>query len=286
MESIINKVKALSHSINWNEQKISHFIIEQQFDLSKFSATKVGVRLGISDSSVIRYAKSLGCSGFPDLKLKLAALTSQTKKLSTQSVYAEIESSDSTQAIIEKSKILFANKIEQSLSLIDFNIIEQCAELLLNANKILLSGIGASALVAADINYKLIRSGFNVQFNQDYHIQIVQASLLNKDDILLVVSARGNTQEILTTIEKAHNNGAKVIALTRYGKGKVAQLSDFVLPYSYTEEHNQLGMVTPQLLQMITFDILFFKINTMTDPVSMNTALDSLRQFNDNTIYI
>jgi hypothetical protein len=36
-------------------------------------------------------------------------------------------------------------------------------------------------------------------------------------------------------------------------------------------------MVTPQLLQMIAFDILFFKLNTLTDSVSMNTALDSLR---------
>ncbi len=111
MESIINKVKTLAHSTNLNEQKISHFIIEQQFDLAKFSATKVGAKLGISDSSVIRYAKSIGCSGFPDLKLKLAALAPQAKKLPTQSVYAEIESSDSTQAIIEKSKNLFTSKI-------------------------------------------------------------------------------------------------------------------------------------------------------------------------------
>ncbi len=278
MESIINKVKVLAHSTNLNEQRISHFIIGQQFDLAKFSATRVGAKLGISDSSVIRYAKSIGCSGFPDLKLKLAALAPQTQKLPTQSVYAEIESSDSTQTIIEKSKNLFTSKIEQSLSLIDTDTIERSAELLLKANKILLSGIGASAVVAADINHKLIRSGFNVQFNLDYHIQIVQASLLKKDDVLLVVSARGNTQEVLATIEKARANGAKVIALTRYGKGKVAQLSDFVIPYSYTEEHNQLGMVTPQLLQMIAFDILFFKLNTLTDSVSMNTALDSLRQ--------
>lgn len=278
MESIINKVKVLAHSTNLNEQRISHFIIEQQFDLAKFSATKVGAKLGISDSSVIRYAKSIGCSGFPDLKLKLAALAPQAQKLPTQSVYAEIESSDSTQTIIEKSKNLFTSKIEQSLSLIDTDTIERSAELLLKANKILLSGIGASAVVAADINHKLIRSGFNVQFNLDYHIQIVQASLLKKDDVLLVVSARGNTQEVLATIEKARANDAKVIALTRYGKGKVAQLSDFVIPYSYTEEHNQLGMVTPQLLQMIAFDILFFKLNTLTDSVSMNTALDSLRQ--------
>lgn len=278
MESIINKVRALAHSPNQNEQKISHFIIDQQFDLSKLSATKVGAKLGISDSSVIRYAKSIGCTGFPDLKLKLAAIAPRIDAMPRQSLYAEIESQDSTQAIINKSKSLFTSKIEQSLSLIDCETIDHCADLLMRANKVLLSGIGASALVAADIHHKLIRSGFNVQFNLDYHMQIVQASLLKKNDVLVVVSARGNTPEVLAAIEKASAKGAKVIALTRYGKGRVAQLSDYVIPYSYTEEHNQLGMVTPQLLQMIAFDILFFKLNTLTDSDSMNTALSSLNQ--------
>lgn len=278
MENIINKVKALAHSSNQNENKISNFIISQQFDLSKYSATKVGFQLGISDSSVIRYAKSLGCSGFPDFKLKLAALSPSAELAVISPIYAEIEHCDSTRLIIEKSKSLFTSKIEQSLSLIDAETIDCCANTLLGANKILLSGIGTSALVAADINSKLIRSGFNVQFNQDYHIQIVQASLLKKEDVLFAVSARGDTPEVLAAIDKAKTNEAKVISLTRYGKGKVAQLSDFVIPFSYTEEHNQLGMVTPQLLQMIAFDILFFKLNMLTDSASMSTALNSLGQ--------
>ncbi|MDA1380274.1 MurR/RpiR family transcriptional regulator [Plesiomonas shigelloides subsp. oncorhynchi] len=245
MDNLINKVKTLLHSTNQNEQKISRFIVEQQFDLSELSATKVGMLLGISDSSVIRYAKSLGCSGFPDLKLKLAVQAPHALENTDQAVYASIEASDSTAQIIEKSKHLFISTIEQSLGLIDADMVEQCAQQLLNASKITLAGIGASAIVAADINHKLIRAGFNVQFNQDYHIQIVQASLLKVNDVLLVVSARGNTQEVITAIERAKQHGAKVIALTRYGRDKVAQLADIVIPYSYTEKHLQLGMVTP-----------------------------------------
>lgn len=175
MDKLINKVKTLVHSSNQNEQKLSQLIVERQFDLSELSATKVGALLGISDSSVIRYAKSLGCSGFPDLKLKLAAQAPQEMARTAQSVYASIETGDSTAQIIEKAKHLFVSTIEQSIGLIDAELVEQCAQQLLKANKIALAGIGASAIVAADINHKLIRAGFNVQFNQDYHIQIVQA---------------------------------------------------------------------------------------------------------------
>lgn len=277
MKNIINKVKALAHSHNVNQQKISHFIIDLHFDLAQYSATKMGAQLGISDSSIIRYAKSLGCSGFPDLKLQLAAQSQHVSPRHNQSVYDDIQSSDSTRDILAKSQYLFTSKIEQSLSLIEADTIEHCAELLVHADKIVLSGIGSSALVASDINHKLIRSGCNVHFNPDYHTQIIQASLLKCNDVLFVISARGNTQEVLTAIDKAREAKAKVIALTQYGEGKVAQQADYVIPYSYTEEHSQLGMVTPQLLQMIAFDVLFFKLNTMTDSANMHKALSSIR---------
>lgn len=277
MNTLINKVKALEYSANVNEQKIAQFIIEQNFDLARQSATKMGATLGISDSSIIRFAKSLGCSGFPDLKLKLAGASHQIASQQSPQVYQEISLSDSTLDIVEKSKRLFTEKIEQSLCLIEPEMIDQCAALLMGSGKIVLTGIGTSALVASDINHKLIRTGLNVHFNPDYHTQIVQASLLTERDVLLVISARGNSQEVITAIEKAREGGAKVIALTRYGRGKVAQLSDHVIPYSYSETHEQLGMVTSQLLQMIAFDVLYFKLNTLIDQVSMNTALTTIR---------
>nr|WP_269809177.1 MurR/RpiR family transcriptional regulator [Enterovibrio nigricans] len=232
----------------------------------------------MSDSSIIRYAKSLGCSGFPDLKLKLAASAQQmASQAGTNSLYQEISSDDTTETILSKSKQLFTDKIEQSLSLVEPDIIDQCAEVMLSSGKIVLTGIGASAIVASDINHKLIRTGLNVHFNSDYHSQIVQASLLTGKDLLIVISARGETPEVITAIEKAKEAGAKVIALTRFGKGKVALMSDYVIPYSYSETHEQLGMVTSQLLQMVAFDVLYFKLNTLIDQGKMSKALRSIR---------
>ncbi|MDD1782791.1 MurR/RpiR family transcriptional regulator [Enterovibrio sp. ZSDZ35] len=278
MNTLVNKVKALLHSKNANEQKISQFIVDVAFDLADQSATKVGAQLGISDSSIIRYAKSLGCSGFPDLKLKLAASAQQlASETTTHTLYQEISSDDSTAAILSKSKQLFTDKIEQSLSLIEPDVIDLCARVMLSSGKIVLTGIGASAIVASDINHKLIRTGLNVHFNSDYHSQIVQASLLTEKDLLIVISARGETQEVITAIEKAKESGAKVIALTRFGKGKVALMSDYLIPYSYSETHEQLGMVTSQLLQMVAFDVLYFKLNTLIDQGKMSKALRSIR---------
>lgn len=277
MGTIISKIKALVHSKNRTDQRISAFIIEHQFDLSALNATKMGEVLGISDSSVIRYAKAMGCSGFPDFKVRLAAAMPREGETSHE-IYEGIEATDTTRLIVEKSKRMFTSKIEQSLDLIDPQTIDACAKLLIDGRKILLVGIGTSALVALDINHKLIRSGLNVQFNYDYHTQLVQASLLQPGDVLLAISARGETSEIIEAIELARDGGAQTIAITRYGKNKVSQLANHVIPYSYTEVHEKLGMVTPQILQMIAFDILFFRINSVISPDSMSKAMSTIRK--------
>ncbi|MGL5700324.1 MAG: MurR/RpiR family transcriptional regulator [Kluyvera sp.] len=276
METIISKIQALAEAKNSGDRRISAFLIERNFDISDLSATRMGQELGISDSSVIRYAKTLGCSGFPEFKLWLAAANRPSKESTRQEIYEGIEASDTTSQIVDKARRLFASKIDQSLDLLDPQIIDTCARLLIDGRKIVLVGIGTSALIALDINHKLIRSGLNVQFNYDYHTQIVQASLLQPGDVLLAVSARGETAEIVEALSLARERGAKTIAITRYGKNKVSQLADYVIPYSYTEAHEKLGMVTPQILQMIAFDILFFRINSMVSPESMSTALRTI----------
>jgi Transcriptional regulators len=272
METIISKIRALVHTGKRGDRAISTFIIEQGFDLSTMSATRMAQTLAISDSTVIRYAKMLGCNGFPDLKLQLASAKPDSTAV-RQDIYEGIESGDSTAQIVAKSKRLFTSKIEQSLDLIEPEVIDTCAQLLVNANRIVLVGIGSSALIALDINHKLIRCGLNVLFNYDYHTQLVQASLLRPGDVLLTISARGESEEVIEALTLARNNGAQTIALTRYGKNRASALAEHVITYSYTEVHEKLGMVTPQILQMIAFDVLFFKINSLISHDSMKTAM-------------
>lgn len=275
METIISKIKSLVHTGKHGERAISTFIIAQEFDLSTMSATSVAKTLGISDSTVIRYARMLGCSGFPDFKLQLAAAKPYSVAI-RQEIYEGIDADDDTAQIVAKSKRLFTSKIEQSLDLIEPQVIDTCAQLLLSARRIVLVGIGSSALIALDINHKLIRCGLNVLFNYDYHTQLVQASLLGPDDVLLAISARGESEEVIEALTLARKGGAKTIALTRYGKNRASALAEHVIAYSYTEAHEKLGMVTPQILQMIAFDVLFFKINGLISHDRMSTAMSTV----------
>ena len=273
MSEIMNKINALVGSKNQSERRLSRLIIDSELDVATLSAVKLGLLAGVSDASVIRFAKSLGFSGFTEFKMMLF---SHQKMPPKSGLYQDLTQYDSTQQLIDKSKVLFTNRIESSLGLINANVIDQCADKIISANKVVIIGVGASALVAADINHKLIRNGINVHFNSDYHTQLVQASLLSEKDIIIVISARGNTKEVIRALESGKESGAFIIALTRFGKDKVAQLSDLVIPYYYNEEHAELGMVTPQILQMISFDVLYFKIISLRGNKPLLKAINTI----------
>lgn len=273
MGEIMNKINALVGSKNQSERKLSRVIIDSELDIATLSAVKLGLLAGVSDASVIRFAKSLGFSGFTEFKMMLF---SHQKTPQKRGLYQDLTQHDSTQQLIDKSKALFTNRIESSLGLIDANVIDQCADKIISANKVVIIGVGASALVAADINHKLIRNGINVHFNSDYHTQLVQVSLLSEKDIIIVISARGNTKEVIRALESGKESGAFIIAFTRFGKDKVAQLSDLVIPYYYNEEHAELGMVTPQILQMISFDVLYFKIISLRGNKPLLKAINTI----------
>ncbi|MFS3891221.1 hypothetical protein [Proteus mirabilis] len=51
--------------------------------------------------------------------------------------------------------------------------------------------------------------------------------------------------------------------MTRYEKSWFSVLAEYLIIYGYSETHEKLGMVTPKILQMIVFGLLFFKINSL-----------------------
>ncbi|WP_087024082.1 MurR/RpiR family transcriptional regulator [Thaumasiovibrio subtropicus] len=261
MSEIANKVTALMETGSPTERKLSRLIVERHFDITDLSAKALGDMCDASNASVVRYARSLGCSGYSELKMALYGKKDQP--VDSSELYQTLDKADSTPELIAKSKSLFTSGIERSLDLIDPDVLDLCAEKIIRSGKVVLIGIGASALVAAEINHKLIRIGINVQFNVDYHSQLVHASLMKADDVAIIISARGNTKEAIMALESAKEAGASVIALTRYGKDKISQMADWVIPYFYNEQHSQLGIVTPQLMQSVVFDVLFFKITAM-----------------------
>lgn len=274
MSALTVKLESLLTRGKGTEQRIAKFLLEYRDSLVAMNAAELAREAGVSSASVIRFARQMGYRGYPEFKVDYL---SDEKQHKAESLYGNLSRNDDTAQIIAKSGQLFISAIDKSLELLEPAAVDAVAQKLVEAKRIVLFGIGSSAIVANDIFHKLIRVNKSALFSPDLHVQLSYSANLGEGDLAIAVTARGNTPEINRMLKSAHENGCTTIALTRFGQDDAARLADLTLPYYYDEQHSQLGVITPQVLQMVIFDTLFFKYLTLANE-DADIALQKGRQ--------
>lgn len=274
MSTLTVKLESLQTRGKGTEQRIATFLLDNRESLIAMNAAELAQAAGVSSASVIRFSRQMGYRGYPEFKVDYL---SDEKQHKAESLYGNLSRNDDTAQIIAKTGQMFISTIEKSLDLLEPAIVDAVAHKINSAKRIVLFGVGSSAIVASDIFHKLIRINKHALFSYDLHVQLSYSANLGPEDLAIAVTARGNTQEINSMIRAAKETGCPTVALTRFGQDEAMKLADFTLPYFYDEQHSQLGIITPQVLQMITFDTLFFKYLTLADS-DANEALQKGRR--------
>lgn len=262
MSTLTVKLESLLTRGKGTEQRIASFLLASRDSLVSMNAAELAQAAGVSSASVIRFARQMGYRGYPEFKVDYL---SDEKQLKAESLYGNLSRHDDTAQIIAKSGQMFISTIEKSLELLEPAAVDAVAKKIVDAKRIVLFGIGSSAIVANDIFHKFTRVNKYALFSADLHAQLSYSANLTKDDLAIAVTARGNTPDINSMLKSAHENGCTTVALTRFGQDEATRLADFTLPYFYDEQHTQLGIITPQILQIVIFDTLFFKYLTLAN---------------------
>lgn len=272
MSTLTKKLKHLLTQGKGTEQRIANYLLENSENIVSMNVAELATKANVSSASVIRFSRQMGYSGYPEFKVDYL-LEEKQQKSSGNILYGNLEKTDTTKQIISKTGNLFTTAIQDSLALLDADVIDALAKNMVSAKRIVLFGIGASAVVASDIFHKLIRVNKNTLFSPDLHAQLAYSANLSSEDMAIAVTARGNTTDINRMLKSAKNEGCLTVALTRFGQDEATRLADYTLPYFYDEQHSQLGVITPQVLQMIAFDVLFFKYLTQVSESAENALL-------------
>lgn len=276
MSDLIPRLEMLSVHGSDSEKKISGFLLnDKEHNITTLSAVALGNQCGVSNASVIRFAQSLDYKGYSEFKLEYLAVQKQS---SSETIYNDVRLDDTATEIIKKAEYMFSKNVENSLNVVEPDVLDQLAYAIVKAEKIALFGVGSSGIVASDAYQKLIRINKNVLFNADTHVQRAYASMLTENDLALAITTRGRTKEVNQSLDIAQQSNCTIAAITRYGKTPTSKIADLILPFAYKERHQELGMITPQLSQMMLFDILYFRVTALMG----ETATSSLKRIRSN----
>ena len=166
--------------------------------------------------------------------------------------------------------------IEDTIKLLDYASVEKAASSIIHADTVRLFGVGASALVAQDLYYKLIRVGKSVVFAQDLHIQLTYAATMGKNDVGVFISNTGATREVMECQRLARRQGGMTLALTRFDQSPLAQEADLCLYTSSPEISHRSGAMSSRIAQMCVVDVLFTAVARQNYPKGRNRTGEQL----------
>ena len=254
--SCIFKIKEGFNSFTNTEKKLAEYIIKNKDEVVGLSAQELSSKADISPAAVVRFSKTLGYKGFTALKVDLAK--DRDERDDETSVI--INEDDSLKDIIRKVKVSNISSIDETIGLMNVDTMKNIIEAMINAKRIYLFGIGASGLVALDLQQKLLRINKSTLYQIDPHTQIASAVHIEKEDVAIGISYSGETKEVNVPLKIAKEKGAKTIAITRYNKNSLSKISDYAIYLPNYEKEFRVGAITSRIDALTIVDILYLGV--------------------------
>ena len=189
-------------------QKLLATYITDNYDKAVFlTAAKLGEVVGVSESTVVRFAMHLGYRGYPEFQSALEELV--RNKLNS------IQRMEVTYGRISQSKIL-ESVFNSTLEKIDQEAFEMAVDTILNAKHIYIIGIRSCAPLASFMAFYFTLMFENVRLIQTSSSSEIfeQMVRIGKEDVIIGISFPRYSMRTLKAMEFANNRSAKVITLT------------------------------------------------------------------------
>jgi len=242
-------------SIKPSEKNAASYILAHPAEVVTLSVQELAVKSGSSEAAVIRLCKSIGVTGYRELKLKIAG-DLQNESVNKEA-FDEIEPNDTVEHLIEAMAEKHIQSIDQTMQVNDAKALERAVTMISRARKIDFYGVGASYLVAQDGEQKFGRIGKWCTAYSDAHQQLASAANLTFGDVAFAISYSGETGQLLQVLQRARDAGATTIVMTKLGPNRLQQLADIQLFTVAKEARIRSAATSSRIVQMYLMDIIY-----------------------------
>ena len=202
-------------------------------ELKSVSSRKIAKQLGISQSSIVKFAQKLGAQGFTELRMALIGEYSASQEKTNATalhLHSSITSDDSLEVIARKLNREKELALEQTCALFDYARLQKIIEVISKAPFIQITGLGGSALVGRDLSaFAFSENWLSRGLRSRPHVQATVSQALKKGDVQIAISYSGSKKEIVLCAEAARKQGATVIAITSLADSPLRRLAHFTL---------------------------------------------------------
>jgi DNA-binding MurR/RpiR family transcriptional regulator len=258
------RLRAILPSLSRSEQRVAAEVLDDPRGVAASTIGELAERCGTSETTVIRFCRTLGLSGYPELRLTLATEAGRADMGPARVVGSDIGPGDDLAQIVEKIAFADARAVEETAAQLDLASLQAVVDALVAARRIDVYGVGASAFVAMDFQQKLHRIGQVAFAWSDTHIALTSAALLRPGDVAIGVSHTGVTTDTIDALAEARRRGATTVAMTNFPRSPITDVSDHVLTTAARETTFRSGAMASRLAQLTLVDFLFVGVAQQT----------------------
>ena len=257
-DNLFNKISSLQKSFTNLEKRVADYILKNSKNMVSFSIREFANEINTGETTIIRFCKKIGFKGYNEFKISL--ISTLSKKKQTMNHKIEVLADKNYNLAAEKIYNNSFNVLNDTLSLIDNEVLDNCIDLMYKAKHIEFIGIGYSNLTAKDAMYKFLRIGKSVAAHSDPHLFKMAASITNKGDLVVGISQTGETKEVIESLKNARMRGAKTIAITNNDNTEITKYSDYTLINGYNEEITDTGSFSERISQLFIIELLYLGV--------------------------
>lgn len=280
--SVISKIKEMQNEMTAKEKKISKYILQHLDKIMYMNTYQIADKCKVSQASVVRFAKKLGYSGFPEFKISFGRdMGRRDVEDKVNFIYEDIRETDQLDDLVKKIVYANSNIIQDTYSILDIETIREAIELIKTSKKIFILGAGYSGIVAKDFHFKLWELGLHSMFESDYHIQLATISTLNEDDLVIVISQGGKTLDIYNLVKEAKKKKAKIISITQMSANPIRDLADVKISTVVERNNFRSTALSSRIAQLTIIDILYVTLITENKQLAEKYIGDAIKLVSD-----
>ncbi len=228
-KNLFANLKKIMPNLSKGHKKIAEYMLAHYDKAAFMTASKLGSIVGVSESTVVRFATELGYEGYPELQRALKEFTNN--KLTTVQRIDVMNDQLGDTEVYEKVLNMDIDKLRKTLEEGDRDEFYGTVDTLCAAKNIYIIGAQSAAVLARFLSFYFTMMFENVKLVHTTSTAEMFEQIINigEDDIMIGISFPRYSKHTVKAFRFAHSHGAKVIAITDSLASPLAECADHIL---------------------------------------------------------
>ncbi|AHF58321.1 MurR/RpiR family transcriptional regulator [Spiroplasma eriocheiris] len=236
------------------ENAIFNFINENPNYFTTHTINEIAIKANVSVSGITRFVKKVGYHSLKLLQQYIYERNNFIKYNYSLSLNNELVGD------INNNRIYYIYAINQTVDSLDHERINKVVDDIIKSRKVLLFGVGSSWIPCFELASNLNKIGIPAILSQDIHVHIANMSALTREDLIILISTSGTTNEIREIIRVSLANYLRVILITANEHSEFKNIIDNIIQFKTYDGDYKFNTMSAKVSELLIVDIIYSQL--------------------------